>query len=110
MPQKNFYKKLNNAADTYFDNKNADTYRVFKDKCKDAIDGSLSVLEVHRGWKNVLCNVGAAILGLGVFYIAAAFVNYYKMQGKHFFFQFNTDSVNKIKDFQEAVTMAAPAA
>jgi hypothetical protein len=104
------YTGLNLAQKTYFQNNNAETYSVFKDRCNAVIQDHRSVLEEHRGWKNVLCNIGAAVAGIGIFYLAAAGYNYYKTQGKHFFFQFNTDSINKIEDFQQAVAIAAPAA
>jgi hypothetical protein len=105
------YTELNQAQKNYFKNKNAETYGVFKDRCIEVIQEHRSVLEEHRGWwKNALCNLGAAVAGIGIIYLAAAGYNYYKTQGKHFFFQFNTDSINKIEDFQRAVTIASPAA
>ncbi|MGL5742880.1 MAG: hypothetical protein ACRCXC_10250 [Legionella sp.] len=104
------YSALSDAKDEYCENRNAATYKVFQEACDSAITTARDELEIHRGWKNVLCNVGAAVAGLGVFYLAAVAVNYYKTNGKHLFFQFNTDSVNRMEHFQNAVAIAAPVA
>lgn len=96
------YQRVSSEADIYMKNQNPQSYKHFKEECKAAIDAARDILEEHRGYKNIFCNIAAAIAGLGIFYLLAATINYYQTSGKHFFFQFNTDSINRMECFQEA--------
>ncbi len=96
------YKKVNHEANIYISDKNLQNYEHFKAECTKAMDAARPILEEHRGYKKIFCNLTAAIAGLGIFYLLAATINYYQTNGKHFFFQFNTDSVNHMEHFQEA--------
>ncbi len=96
------YQKVNDETDTYIRDKNLQSYEHFKAECATAMDTARPILEEHRGCKKLLCNLAAAIAGLIVFYLLAATINYYQTNGKHFFFQFNTDSVNHMEHFQDA--------
>jgi hypothetical protein len=49
--------------------------RQFQNECKVVIDQARPVLEKHRGLKQVLGNILLAVLGLGVFYLAAICIN-----------------------------------
>ena len=99
------YNTLKSEADEYLNDKSLETYERFNANCNKAIEDARPILEKHRGYANLLCNLAAAVLGLGVIYLIAATVNYYKTEGKHFFFEFNpprTDSIQKLEQFQEA--------
>ncbi len=96
------YDTLKNEAKTYFNNKNAKNYELFRSNCKKAIKKASIELKNHRGWGDVLLNVTAAILGLGVFYAVALGINYAWTHGEHLFFHCDTDSIKKIKKLEEA--------
>lgn len=66
-----------------------------------AINDARPVLEVHRGWKEILGNIALAILGLGVGYIAACAY-------KGSFFKFKTDSVTILDDVAEQLNGVKP--
>lgn len=86
----------------YFYHKTPEAYENFKETCQREIDRARPVLEQHRGWKPLLVNVGAAIIGLGILYLLAASINYYKTEGRHFFFHFETDSLQKLENLNSA--------
>ncbi len=65
---------------------------LFKDNRKD-----IQELQKHRGWKEVLVNVLAAILG-GVFYLAAA-----AYKGSFLVFKPATDSIKKINELEKSI-------
>lgn len=90
------------ASQLYFFHKTPEAYENFKQTCQIEIDRARSILEKHRGWKPILVNAGAAILGLGILYLIAASVNYYKTEGRHFFFHFETDSLQKLEKLNVA--------
>ncbi|MGL5742242.1 MAG: hypothetical protein ACRCXC_06690 [Legionella sp.] len=99
------YQTLKNAAKVYFKNKTAESYTTFRTPCDGEIKKARTVLEHHRGWSDVFCNVGAAIAGLGVFYLIVIGINYYLTQGEHLFFHFvETDSAKKLNEFEKAQT------
>jgi hypothetical protein len=62
-----------------------------------------------KSWKQALFNLGLALLGLGIGYVVAGFVNLAVTGGKHFFFRCNTDSVNKIAEMENIIEQVAPA-
>jgi hypothetical protein len=102
------YETLKAEATKYMHNKSLNTYEHFKKTCNTAIEKSKPQLEKHRGCKQVLANVIAAILGLGVIYLVAAGINYYNTGGKHFFFQFKTDSIELIEKFKVSQAALIP--
>ena len=57
----------------------------------------------HRGWKEILFNLGLAIAGLGVGYLAAGLINLCVTKGTHFFFTLDTDSMQKVAVLKQAV-------
>ena len=74
-------------------------YPDFKKNSTDAVDAARIELKQHRGWKDLLGNVALCILGLGVGYLAVCLY-------KGSFFQFNTDSVNKLDVLQNNIDAA----
>lgn len=96
------YETVKREAKVYLKDKKADTYNAFRIRCKEAIDKAKPVLEKHRGWKEVLINLGAAILGLGIFYLIALGINYHSTHRAHLFFHCETDSAKKLKQFEDA--------
>lgn len=73
---------------------------IFKEQCLEDIKQARPVLEIHRGWKQVLGNLALAILGLGVFYIAATLAHK-SYTGKFLFFK--TDSALKLDRFESLI-------
>lgn len=72
--------------------KNPETYDLFQKNCTLAIEKARLELKNHRGWKNLLGNLAAAVVGLGVFYLIAVSINFYQTQGRDLFFHFKTAS------------------
>lgn len=70
-------------------------YETFKHHCIQAIDESRSVLETHRGWKQILGNLALAMIGLGILYAGAVLYN--KCSTGNYLF-FKTDSAEKLDD------------
>ena len=58
---------------------------AFRTACITQIDEARKVLGVHRGWKQVLGNVGLALAGLGIGYVVAGYLNK-KSTGNFMFF------------------------
>lgn len=106
------YKDAAEAADTlyqtlkdeakYLQENKAEGYGQFHRNCREAIKTARDKLQHHRGWSKIFLNLGAAIVGLGVFYLVAIGVNYHRTQGKHLFFHCITDSEKKLNQLQEA--------
>ena len=96
------YASLEHEAKEYMKDRNLLSYERFQANCNKAIEKHRPILEEHRGCAKLLGNIAAAIVGLGVIYLIAASINYYQTDGKHFFFQFKTDSIEKLEQFQEA--------
>ena len=94
---------LKTKSETYFKLSKDDAvkaYPDFKTACIKAINAARPELEKHRGMKAFLGNLVLAVLGLGLFYIIAASINYARTNGKHFFFQFETDTAKKLDNME----------
>lgn len=92
--------KVSKALSEYKSNRTPDNYISFKKECVSAIEEAEDELSKHRGLKKFLVNLGAAVLGLGVFYLVAASINYQVTGGQHFFFQVKTDSQNRLDEMK----------
>jgi len=71
------------------------TYEAFKKQSLDAIDASKEHLEPHRDWENILINLAAAVLGLGIPLI------YNRVTTGHWFFKmpvYLSDELTDIKN------------
>lgn len=77
-----------------------DNNKIFKNKCEKAIEEARPILEKHRGWKQILGNIGLVIVGLGVGYVVAGSIHKIKT-GKFLFF--NTDSSSKLNKVEESI-------
>lgn len=78
---------------------------TFKTECAESIKlAEESSLSQHRGWKDILLNLSLAIIGVGIVYLAAASVNYYKTEGKHFFFHTQTKSEEIVHDLSSTIS------
>ncbi len=80
-------------------------YNVFNEECTKHINSARPVLETHRGWKELLGNIAAAIVGLGIFYVAAIVIN---KAVNHKFLFFKTDSEEKIDLMKKRIDQIAP--
>ncbi len=76
------------------------SYAEFKKTSDDAIKDAKPVLEVHRGWKELLANIALIVVSL----IRSAY------HGKMTFFQFDTESMKKVNAVEVSVNKAAPGA
>lgn len=103
-----------------------DLYRKIKSELEDYMGGNISIekfvdnsmtaieiakkseLATHRGWKKILYNLGLFIAGAGVGYFIAATANYINTKGAHFFFPINTDSINKVEQFEKVINSINP--
>lgn len=95
------YLQLKEASEVYFKNKTPEAYDTFKHTCEFEIAEARKVLENHREvWKPIMINIGAAIIGLGILYLLAASYNYYRTEGRNFFFTFDTDSKGKLDNLE----------
>lgn len=101
---------LHTTLNTLFEHysKNEISPEDFKERCEEALSEARKELETHRGWKKVLANVGLAVFGLVGLYLVAGLANLAITGGKHFFFQFNTDSANKINELEKTVDELVP--
>ena len=70
-----------------------------------AIQMARPILEEHRGWKQLLGNLGLAIIGLGVIYIAAGLINM-AVTGNFLFFK--TDASAKLDALQNILDQTIP--
>ena len=84
----NFHTFVSDAANLYFQNPTVEQYQDFRNKVNKAYIEASPDLGTHRGYKQLLGNVLLAILGLGVFYGIAVWIN-----GGLFF---KTDSMEKV--------------
>lgn len=85
------------------------TIETFVDNSMTAIEiAKKSELATHRGWKKILYNLGLFIAGAGVGYFIAATANYINTKGAHFFFPINTDSINKVEQFEKVINSIKP--
>lgn len=92
-----FYTTMTTALEALSKDGNFD---VFQERYVDADQAARPELEKHRGLKQILGNLGLAVLGLGVFYAAATLVNY-AANGRFLFF--TTDSVDKMDKLKEQI-------
>ena len=76
-------------------------YPAFKKDSMEAIKIAHKELDQHRGWKEILGNIAYCILGLGFLYAA-----YCAYKGK--FFDFKTDSAQKLDDLQHSIDPETP--
>lgn len=74
---------------------------TFKENCLKHIDTANEVLQEHRGWKKILGNLAVFILSLGLGYLLATGINYYK--NKQFLFFQETDSSKKLAEVASAI-------
>jgi hypothetical protein len=92
---------LEGLTEDYFLTKKIQPNRFILQAIK-AMDKAKPVLEKHRGWKQIMGNIGLAIVGVGVGYLVAGLLN--KAITGNFLF-FKTDSALKLekikKDFRE---------
>lgn len=65
---------------------------LFNDNCNRLLETARPTLEKHRGCKQILGNIGLAIGGIGVFYLAAAMVKW-AATGKFLFFSTDTEKI-----------------
>lgn len=72
---KAFHHGLDQASKIYFQNPTPSNYLNFKTTCNSLIDEARSVLDTSCGLKQILGNIALAIIGLGVFYLAAICYN-----------------------------------
>ena len=79
--------------------------KLFKKNCLEHIDIARPTLEKHRGWTQVLGNLGLFIAGLGVGYLVAGLINL-AMTKKFLFFE--TDSSNKLHQLADEVKHTNP--
>lgn len=99
--------ELNRYYKLFLENELSD--EEFKTRSITALDNARPELETHRGFKQILANIGLAIIGLGAIYVAAGLVNLAITGGKYFFFQFETESAKKLNELEQAIHQIAPA-
>jgi hypothetical protein len=80
----------------YFSNPTKEAHIAFKNQSKEDIKKAHEELDKHRGWKRVLGNIGLAILGFGILYIAAVLIN------RNVFFN-KTDSTEKLDNLEKLI-------
>ncbi|CEG57512.1 hypothetical protein [Legionella fallonii] len=88
--------RLTELSDGYFENPSRDNYEYFKKEAQEAINNSKSELQNHRGWNHILANIGLAILGFLVLYVAAVAIN------RGFFFT-QTQSEKLVEDVDHLI-------
>lgn len=97
----NLYKALFQARKTFLNSDEPISKKkmVFKQECLDAIRASRSVLEEHRGWKQIIANISSAIASIVLLGIPNA------LTGRGFLglFPAQTDSAKKINELQSSV-------
>ncbi|KTD32360.1 effector protein B, substrate of the Dot/Icm secretion system [Legionella moravica] len=90
------YTNLTKLSQTYFPNPTEEAYVTFKNQTKDKIKNAHKILDKHRGWNRVLGNIGLAILGFGILYLAAVVIN------RNVFFN-KTDSTEKLDNLEKLI-------
>ncbi|MBA3535786.1 MAG: hypothetical protein H0T84_04125 [Tatlockia sp.] len=81
--------------------KNEINYKSFQNDCLALIKIDRATLEAHRGYKRIVGNIALAIIGLGVFYLVAASINYAVNDYFLFFKETKTSSI--INDFESEI-------
>lgn len=89
-------KELNQNATDYLktDGYSKVRYQNFKKSCMQSIQKAEPSLSEHRDWNYLLGNLALAVLGVGVFYVAAACIN--KATTGRFAFFSRTESMKKV--------------
>jgi hypothetical protein len=90
------YTNLTKSSQTYFAYPTEEAYVTFKNQIKDDIKNAHKELDKHRGWKRLLGNIGLAILGFGILYLAAVVIN------RNVFFN-KTDSAEKLDNLEKFI-------
>ena len=98
---KKLERKLKDAQYSYYRQPDEVNYLLFKEKAELLIADARVELDKHRGWKQLLGNLLCAVLGLGVFYLAAVIYN-----NGHLFFA--TDSSKKMDALERSIEDLAP--
>jgi hypothetical protein len=98
------YTGLDIEALKYFYKPTHENYQKFKINCEKKLEKSREILGQHRGWLQLLGNIGLAILGAGVLYLAAVCINHH-YTGKYLFFK--TESEKIVDRIDESITNAA---
>lgn len=93
------YTKLKALSDDHFINKKID-FPKFRLDSLTQINQAKTVLEQHRGCKQILGNIALAIAGLGIFYVLAGLVN---LANTRKFLFFKTDSADKLDSIEKAI-------
>ncbi len=96
-------KLAKNAQDFIESDGTDNSINTFKSRCKQDINVTKSMLEKHRGWKQILGNLALAVAGVGVFYLLAASVN--KVKTGHFLF-FKTNAMKKVDQVTIGISLA----
>lgn len=78
---------------------------AFKQQCLHHVSEAKPALEKHRGWKQVLGNLGLLIAGLGIGYLIAGLIHQSKTQ-KFLFFE--TDSATKLTQLVGEIDKISP--
>lgn len=90
----------------YIDNSNQpDAFGQFQQTCYHPINDAITLVGNHRGHKEILINLGLAILGVGVLYVLAGLIRLSLNQT--FYYQVNTDTTNQLQEFQQSIAMKA---
>ena len=93
---KTLHDNLDKLSQTYFKSPTEKAYETFKKQAKNEIKKAHTELDNHRGWKQILGNIGLAILGFGIIYLIAVLVN------RSMFFN-KTDSSKKLDKLEQHV-------
>lgn len=94
--------ELKHYIDSFNPNDN-EARENFVRKSKGFISAAEPLLSHHRGCKNILANLGLALLGVGVIYLLAATANYLK-NNRFFFNLVNTDSKNELNKLESCTS------
>ena len=81
----------------------------FRGICDEAMRTARPELEKHRGWKQLLGNLGLAIAGLGIGYVIAGLINV-AITGHFLLFRPKTDSLQKLELLEKSIEQVAPCA
>ena len=74
---------------------------AFKKNCRAHIKSAKCTLDTHRGWTEILGNLGLLILGFGIGYLAVGLVHMALTKKKFLFFE--TDSANKVNELSAEI-------
>lgn len=94
---KDLHDALNTAFKSFEEKKTP--YSEFKEQCDKAISPAKEILAIHRGWKEIILNVLAAIGSFG----GSLLYQHQQTNGKHLFFTVNTDSMNIVENIEQSI-------